>query len=276
MLKNIIPPSNTLIGTKNMQQLSQEISFSKMHNFRELGGYKAFDGRHVKHNIFFRSPALCQLETKEDFEKFKSFGIKTIYDFRSHGERNLKPDPKFEGVDQHEISALYDADGSEINFDFRGLESLTKEQLADVIKKLNSGYGRLGIENPAYISMFKDICSGNVPILFHCSAGKDRTGVAAALILSLFGVDKEDIYFDYLKTNDYNSSDVLKKALAGSGDLSPEHKEALKSLSGVNRKSLENVFDIILQKYGTMENYFEKEFGITPDMRKKLMDMYLE
>ena len=259
-----------------MNQLSQEITFSNMHNFRELGGYKACDGRHVKHNIFFRAPALCKIETKEDFEKFKSFGIKTIYDFRSKPEREFKPDPVFEGVIRHEISALTDLDGNEINFDFKGFENLSKEKIAELIKLVQVGYSKMAINNKAYIEMFKDICAGNVPLLYHCSAGKDRTGVASALILSLFGVDKEDIIYDYLKTNDYNAEDVIKKAMVSTDSLPPEAMEAVKSLSGVQRKSLEEVFDKIIEKYGTMDNYFEREFGINAEKRKQLMDMYLE
>ena len=261
---------------KNLSELSQEIHFSKMTNFRELGGYVASDGRKIKHNIFFRSSKLSNLSTEEDFEKFKSLGIKVIFDFRSVSERELRPDPVFDGIKQYNISALYKKDGTEMDFDFQDIVLLSSQQLVDLKNLLEEGYEVIGFNNPAYKQMFKEIVDGNVPILFHCSAGKDRTGIAAALILALFGVDREDIAYDYLMTNQFNHKEIERRQNAMKETLPPESQNIVLSLSGVSRENLELTLNSILNKYQTFENYFEKEFGITKEIRKQLMDRYLE
>ena len=258
------------------QELSQQIPFSQLTNFRELGGYKASDGRRIKHGIFFRSSKLMNLSTDEDYEKFKSLKLKVIIDFRSKSERELKPDPHFEGITQYNISALYKKDGTEMNFDFQDIVQLNSQQLVDLKNLLEEGYEVIGFNNPAYKQMFKDILEGNVPILFHCSAGKDRTGIAAALILALFGVDREDIANDYLMTNRYNYKEIERRQKIMTETLPPESQQIVKSLSGVTRENLDLTLDEILKKYSTFENYFEQEYGITPEIRKQLMDRYLE
>ena len=258
------------------EELSKQISFSKMTNFRELGGFTSSDGRHIKHNIFFRSPKLCNLETPEDFEKFKNYGIKVIFDFRSISERKRAPDPEFEGIKHYNISALYKKDGTEMDFDFQDIVLLSTQQLTDLRDVLEEGYEVIGFNNPAYKQMFKEIVDGNVPILFHCSAGKDRTGIAAALILALFGVKREDITYDYLQTNVYISKDIERRRKIMPESLPPEGQELVLALTGVSQKSLDLTLNSILAKYQTFENYFEKEYGITAEIRKELMDRYLE
>ena len=259
------------------EELSQEIHFSKMRNFRELGGYKSADGRKVKHRIFFRGPSIANLETDEDVKTFKDFGIKTIYDFRSISERTQAPDPRYDGITYHEISALYRKDGTEMDFDFRNLDKPIPDKIREVHDLLEEGYEILGLHNPAYKAMFKDIVAGNTPLYFHCSAGKDRTGIAAALILSLLGVSREDITHDYLITNKW-AAEQIEKADEEIRKLITD-EEAIKmfrDLNGVSKHSLDLALDSILKQYGTMEKYFEEEYGITPEIRKQIMDRYLE
>ena len=74
------------------------LPFSKAENFRELGGWPAAGGKTVKHGLFFRCGALCELESEEDLEAFRALGIKVICDLRSTGERTAQPDPAFAGV----------------------------------------------------------------------------------------------------------------------------------------------------------------------------------
>ena len=261
--------------TEGRENLSKELPFNKIRNFRELGGYKSSDGRKVKHNVFFRSPGLYQISDKEDIKLFESLGIKTIYDFRSKSEKEEHPDPRFPGITYHEISALYKKDGSEMDFDFRE-DVMQPHIIKGIFDLLVEGYEIMGINNPAYKQMFKDIVDGNVPLLFHCSAGKDRTGVAAALILSLFGVDKEDIAHDFLATNIYNRKEIQTVEESVKDKLPPETIEYVRKLFGVQIENLNLTFDTIIKTYGSLDRYFEKEFGITPEIRAQLMDRYLE
>ena len=176
------------------------LPFEACENFRELGGYTGCGGRHVKYGAFYRSPALANIKTPADRARFEALGVRTVFDFRSEKERTLAPDPDFPGVVNIPASAMLAEDGSEVDFD---LEKLLRSE--DGIRMLTEGvhesYARMPFGNPAYRALFGAIRAGQTPILFHCTAGKDRTGVAAALILKALGVSREDIVEDYLLTN---------------------------------------------------------------------------
>lgn len=176
------------------------LPFEACENFRELGGYTGCGGRHVKYGAFYRSPALANIKTPADRARFEELGVRTVFDFRSEKERTLAPDPAFPGVVNIPASAMLAEDGSEMDFD---LEKLLRSE--DGIRMLTEGvhesYARMPFGNPAYRALFGAIRAGQTPILFHCTAGKDRTGVAAALILKALGVSREDIVEDYLLTN---------------------------------------------------------------------------
>ena len=164
------------------------LPFEACENFRELGGYTGCGGRHVKYGAFYRSPALANIKTPADRARFEELGVRTVFDFRSEKERTLAPDPDFPGVVNIPASAMLAEDGSEVDFD---LEKLLRSE--DGIRMLTEGvhesYARMPFGNPAYRALFGAIRAGQTPILFHCTAGKDRTGVAAALILA----DKMDV-----------------------------------------------------------------------------------
>ena len=176
------------------------LPFEACENFRELGGYTGCGGRHVKYGAFYRSPALANIKTPADRARFEELGVRTVFDFRSEKERTLAPDPDFPGVVNIPASAMLAEDGSEVDFD---LEKLLRSE--DGIRMLTEGvhesYARMPFGNPAYRALFGAIRAGQTPILFHCTAGKDRTGVAAALILKALGVSREDIVEDYLLTS---------------------------------------------------------------------------
>ena len=158
------------------------LPFEACENFRELGGYTGCGGRHVKYGAFYRSPALANIKTPADRARFEALGVRTVFDFRSEKERTLAPDPDFPGVVNIPASAMLAEDGSEVDFD---LEKLLRSE--DGIRMLTEGvhesYARMPFGNPAYRALFGAIRAGQTPILFHCTAGKDSTGVAAALIL---------------------------------------------------------------------------------------------
>ena len=168
------------------------LPFEACENFRELGGYTGCGGRHVKYGAFYRSPALANIKTPADRARFEALGVRTVFDFRSEKERTLAPDPDFPGVVNIPASAMLAEDGSEVDFD---LEKLLRSE--DGIRMLTEGvhesYARMPFGNPAYRALFGAIRAGQTPILFHCTAGKDRTGVAAALILKALGVSREDV-----------------------------------------------------------------------------------
>lgn len=125
---------------------------------------------------------------------------------------------------------------------------------------------------------FRELEAGNTPILFHCSAGKDRTGISAILILLALGVDKETALDDYMLTNICRRK-AIEKSMVKHAALLAEHPEAKSMIlakEGVARTFAEQALGAIEKQYGTCEAYFQTEFGLDAARLKALRDRYLE
>ena len=243
-------------------------------NFRELGGYESANGRKVVHGQFYRSGPIADLN-EEEFEYVKSLGIRHVFDFRSDYEANEVPDPDI-GAEHHLINAMVDGSGNQVQFDPKGIEAAAKEhdQANDFLEQM---YGNLPFCQ-AYKEMFEVIKHHETPILFHCSAGKDRTGIAALLILILLGVDEETALDDYDLTNEYRKDIIARffeKVAHIIGD-NEEVKSRLQAFEGVNRSSAEYSIKTIKARYGNLDAFFENEFGIGEEERNELKNLYLE
>ncbi|MEW8957461.1 tyrosine-protein phosphatase [Clostridium sp.] len=240
-------------------------------NFRDLGGYKTYDGRRVKWNKFYRSDALYTL-TKEDIAYINDLGIKVVFDYRSIREVEEKPDPSIEGIEIFNISAMKALDKED-----RGLS------MFDLIKKegslrnidrdmLRNSYKDMVINNEAFKETIRYISKKNSsPIAFHCTAGKDRTGLAAALILSILGVPEEIILEDYMSTNMYiksNNEKLMEPLISMIKDK--ESIEIFNALMGVRKEYILESFNTIIDSYKTMEDYLYKEYDLD---KKKLIDL---
>lgn len=237
-------------------------------NFRDLGGYMTSDHRQVKYQHFYRSAPLANL-TSSQHDYIENLNLKHIIDFRSTGEIPGMEDEEFANCTYHQISRIKDMEkGFKGSFDF---ESLMKNGDIQILGNyLLRTYKVLPIENNAYIEMFKLIEAKQTPIVFHCTAGKDRTGVAAALILLALGVDEQTIMDDYLLSNVYRKEEnerILSSV--------KEYREVIEKMILVYDTYLLNAINTIKEKYGNYENYFEKEFGLTQDKLNELRDFYL-
>ena len=113
-----------------------------------------------------------------------------------------------------------------------------------------------------------------LPALFHCTTGKDRTGWAAAAFLTLMGVPRETVYEDYLRSNDYilpAYQEVIDGFVAAGGDA-----EIPRAILGVKKEYLDAAFDEMETEYGSIEQYFSKALGIGSDRQQAMRDMYLK
>ena len=129
---------------------------------------------------------------------------------------------------------------------------------------VHESYARMPFGNPAYRALFGAIRAGQTPILFHCTAGKDRTGVAAALILKALGVSREDIVEDYLLTNACRTTgqDQFRGMLERAGLPAAQAQQVTEIATGVRRESIESALDAIEEKYPSFEEYLRAEFEI--------------
>jgi len=159
------------------------------------------------------------------------------------------------------------------------MEDIVKSELFKNIKVsgLAEMYGKMVLSNRSYKRLFKVIQNPeNLGILHHCAAGKDRTGVGAALILSALGVPKETIIEDYLITNDTMREfhEMVKAELAG--QLKDEEMLLFDAMMAAKEEYLQAVFTIIEETYGDMDIYFEREMNLTAANRTALQDLWLD
>ena len=175
-----------------------------IHNFRDFGGYKTENGSHLKEGLLYRSGGLSKA-SDEDLEKLSALKIKTICDLRSEHERKKEPDrfPNAEPVTFFNIPMrpIVDYHGRSL----KRLFSLMfgEERRRDYIAESYSAYREYATGYlPQLKALFLRISNpDNLPLLIHCSAGKDRTGVVAGLIQQMMGVSQDVMMGDYLETN---------------------------------------------------------------------------
>ncbi|MFA7278845.1 MAG: tyrosine-protein phosphatase [Sterolibacterium sp.] len=231
-------------------------------NFRDFGGHATTDGRRVKRSKLFRSEALHALP-QEDHALLAELDIRLVCDLRSDLERSRRPA-------HWPVPLAPTLLHMEVNVDLRA-ESC---ELSDMLRADPSAHGahRMMLHAYRYIpdgllrhlgKFFEAATSAEpaaepVAVLLHCSAGKDRTGVFAALLLLLLGVKRESVLADYLATNQCDIIDRLEAAL---GQLletvlgQTPAPEVVKLVAGVREIYLETALDAISARYGSIEDY---------------------
>lgn len=253
--------------------------FAGVSNFRDLGGYKTKDGRRVKWNLFFRSGELAGV-TEKDLGYLKGLGVKTILDYRSQGEVLAKPDPIIEELENINISGMPSIDQHQGNFDMMGLlrESKDLAILKHPCDFLKKGYIEMVSSNHAFKKMLECVADPTrLPMIQHCTAGKDRTGFGAALLLLMLGVPEEQVIEDYLLTNRYRlevNHSLLKKIAPLL--QSEENNRQFKLLIEARREYIESSLQTIKEKYGSVDCYLAEEYGLDEKKRQTLQSYYLE
>lgn len=207
------------------------------HNMRDLGGFVNAFGKHTKYKKIFRSDDLTSL-TMEDLGYLDRLPIRTVIDFRSTSEIQNAVDHLPQTVSQYIKLSIEAGNINEI--DISGIEKpeeLMKQMYANIVRGSQELFKK-------FFKIIQD--RHNLPLIFHCTAGKDRTGIASALFLSALMVDKKDIMIDYMR-----SRECLKGKY---GELMEKYPE-LESLLTVKEEYLQEAFRIIDEEYEGMENY---------------------
>ena len=237
-----------------------EIVFEGTCNFRELGGYRAADGRHVRRGLLYRGCSLDTLQSPADRTKLESLHLREILDLRSAGEAARQPDAAVSGAHYQRICGMRYADGSEMDFSPAGIQRIAAEKAAYEAK---AGH-------PVHdFYWFTDLYK-QMP--FDCTCGKDRTGIAAMLVLLALGVSREDAIADYMLTNVYRKA-IIDKFMQ---DKPADQYDLLLPVEGVSESMGAGSIDVLLEKYPSYEAYFEAEYGLTAARLAALRDFYLE
>ena len=252
------------------------IPFQGIRNFRDLGGYRTKAGHHIKWGKLFRSGQLSDL-TPKDQGDFKALGIKLICDFRYESEQHRAP-TKIEDSEGVYILNLPIKTGSFRSFfESIGVSEPGYEDMLEGMKEIYRNF--VNEQTDHYANMFHHILETGNSTLIHCSAGKDRTGFGAAMILAALGVDKDIIMADYLLSAQYFSANEALAILEKNGSNSGGPKydlDVFRPVYEVYPEYLLTAFEEIEQKFNSIDQYITDALGITPEIRQALKDKYLE
>lgn len=239
-------------------------------NFRDLGNYATVDGRRIKPGRLFRSGVMSYL-TAADKQHLAGFGIRAICDLRRSKERASEPTSWPTSVNLLSWDEEPETE-SKGDFSRRGelswQESADAEQARDIMKHT---YRTM----PAWlhnrlVGLFQLLANNEVPLVFHCAAGKDRTGLSAALILHALGVPRETIYADYELTNAAVDLDAFLQHHRNARLGLSTSKQSLTVMDAALRRAilladrayLAAGLDQIEQDYGSLDTYLHDALAV--------------
>ncbi|MCD8540083.1 MAG: tyrosine-protein phosphatase [Leadbetterella sp.] len=256
----ITSANDTLIVTE------RKIPFARPQNFRDLGGLVNMEGKTVKWGQFYRSDELSGLRN-EEFAGFQALGIKAVYDLRSEKEITEAPNRLPEDV-QYNHRPVFNESG---NHSFEGIEdkiksgTITEAETREMMKAVNKAFATENI--PVFRKVLTEVLESGSPVLYHCTAGKDRTGFLSAMILSVLKVDRNTILDEYEMTNYYTKQKTEALLKSGHPMMANVKPEVLKALMGVDRSYIQEAFRVIDGQFGGIDAYLKNEMGITDSRR---------
>ena len=242
---------------------ARQVSLSGASNFRDLGGYRGLDGRRLQWGKLYRSAHLAHL-TPQDLDQLQKLGIQRSADFRGEGE-SAHLSYAWPLIERHAlvVEPTVVQRAQSMMEQGRHLSSRdTEELMHDTYRSFVNVYGSRFAQFLALLQL------SDAPLVFHCTAGKDRTGWAAALLLTALGVDEEQIMEDYLLTNRY-----FVRPTQMYGQLS---EEALDALWRVQPSYLMASIDAVRTQHGSVDRYLSQVLGVDGTARERLAGLYLE
>lgn len=250
-------------------------------NFRDLGGIPAADGRHIRRGLLFRSGHLADLEPDDAGRLREGLGLRRVIDLRSPSEMSERPDVRVRGIDYLPLTPLNDSQNPSINRQNRlgELHRLmakrggTRQHLTDIYRLMIAD----DVPLEAFRSMIRLLLGAPESTLWHCTQGKDRTGVASAAVLLALGVSREDIMKDYMSTN---RSCRIKNKLIYLGvtvaAFSLHTASSLNDLLISRREYLQAVFDEMDARFGGTSGFLHDGLGLSDGDIDRLRAIYLE
>ncbi len=249
----------------------------KPENFRDLGGIPGQDGRRVAPRRLLRSGELVGL-TRGDIETLADeYTLRCIIDLRGEGERNGRPDDGVPGACYHSIDIMRDM-GVHAPSAGRLDELMTHPDSMDNFMRMSY---ELMVTDPEAQAGFRRMVELLAALdegacVIHCFAGKDRTGVAAAVLLTILGASREDILADYLKTNELRAEAnrmMLERARREGADEA--HLAGIATALGVKQQYLEHAYYVAHREYGSFENFVREGLGVDDLTAARMQQLYL-
>lgn len=232
-------------------------------NFRDLGGYTAADGRRLQWRRLFRSDHLAGLSAA-DLQVLATLGIAHSVDFRGANEWQAQSYawPQF-------TRHAFMVEPTVVQRTQELLAAGHRMTAADTVGLMQETYRSfVKVNADRFARLFQLLLQSDAPLVFHCTAGKDRTGWAAALILLALGVSREQVMEDYLLTNAH-----YRRPAAAAGSHLPE--EVLDVLWRVQTPFLDSAFELVNRDHGGMDRYLAEVLGMDRAARAQLALRYL-
>lgn len=261
--------------------------FESIVNARDLGGIQIGD-KTVREGLLLRTAHLHDA-SPEDIEKLvNQYRLRRIFDFRTYPESSMQPDQTIPGAEHLLLPTL------DVEAELQTGEAIPDEMWLDLPKHIvrlsftkmfheraRQLYPSLvlsefsQLQYATFLNLILQTQEGAV--LWHCSQGKDRTGIGAALILGALGASRETIVKDFDRSNDSYRPLVIKLCreveLAGGGE---EEKEVVRAFMGVSVRNFQHALDIIDANWGSIPQYLEEQMGIDEQDLETLRNRYLQ
>ncbi len=265
------------------------LNFDEIHNFRDLGGYRTADNQQVKWGVLYRTAKLVDA-SDEDLARMQTLGLYELIDFRGDDERADEPDRlpanhRF-NVKELPFSSVTDPEQRKAMESFK--EKAKNFELAELLSQFNVNDFMLDI-NRRMVSgeqavAFREfiqsiIAADGKPVVWHCTAGKDRTGFAAAILLRILGVPMDTIYQDYLLSNKAQEQSYkyeITYALYWVMENKQVASELVRLMGSVEKPWLEAAFAEIDKDYGSFDAYVHDFLGLSEADISKLKSVLLE
>ena len=266
------------------------LPFDAIENAREMGGLKTRDGRTVRHGLLLRCGNLSRA-TDADVERLqRDFRLSDIVDFRFDAEAAKDPDREIPGVRRTQLSTLSQrlidgfsqgrVDGEQpTNAEFAAslVHHAQHPQAQELARQLYPAIITDPRSQRYYGDFLRVVLQARGGVLWHCSQGKDRAGLAAAFLLGALGADRRTIVEDFNLSSEFFAMPLAMlsaKVRQLGGDQAA--LDFIQAMVGVSTENFERALDLIDTQYGSLDAYITNQLGFSPDEQRRLRDKYLE
>lgn len=247
------------------------LNFDHISNARDLGGLPTADGRRVKSGLLFRTAKLAGASAADAARLSDELALRHIVDFRDEYERAAAPDTPVSGAEYHAFSALPGLPPEKLPDPARDADPDFRSMFRKIYRLLAEGKDAAS----AYRAFFDVLLRRDGAVLFHCTQGKDRTGIAALLVLAALGVDREAALEDYYLTSEGLRPD-LDRAVAETPPAQRWRMDTAERLFLTFPDHLEAWQEPVERRWGGPLGYVREHLGVTESELAALRDYYME
>jgi protein-tyrosine phosphatase len=240
--------------------MTRHVAFERLHNFRDLGGYHAHDGRTVRWGVLYRSDSLGKLDG-DDWDRFLALGVRTVIDLRYPWEISAR-------------GRVPDSDGLayvNLSVEHRPYDQAEIDPEVDPWRYLADRYAEVALDGVKELGQALEVIArADGPLVFHCASGKDRTGLLAALVLSLLGISEDQIGEDFALTE--LATDRL---IADWRAANPQRTLRWPGFGRAPAEVIRLFLADLTVRHGSVHRYAIERLGVTEELIAKLRDRLL-